>query len=251
MVSNEVIEYVKKHIGTYGADALKNHLIKAGHSEHEVKEVIKSVKSGGYQSPQVQSKNSPESAKAPAKHEEISHEKPENNVENKTIHHNKSRKSENPNESSDRVVKKRNVFLVYLFMFLTFGIYALYWTVSTKRDLNSKGANIPPAIFAFIPLSNIFFFGYYYKGFKEVTERKKLSYIIYLFYLAPFIVSVVATITMYAKLFSTLTNPTGLLTGTSFSPFGEPGTLIIYGIAILLYISVLGLTQFQINKLVD
>ncbi|MEM0473555.1 MAG: DUF4234 domain-containing protein, partial [Candidatus Aenigmatarchaeota archaeon] len=42
-------------------------------------------------------------------------------------------------------MKKRNIFLLYLFGFLTFGIYFIYWMVATKNEINSLGAKIPTA----------------------------------------------------------------------------------------------------------
>ena len=44
---------------------------------------------------------------------------------------------------SSRAIKHRNLFLVYLFIFITFGIYFIYWFVSTKNDINSKGGDVP------------------------------------------------------------------------------------------------------------
>ena len=74
-------------------------------------------------------------------------------------------------KKSARTIKKRNVFLVYLFYFLTFGIYGLYWFVSTKRDICSKGADIPPVILIFIPIANIFWVVKYAIGFSEHVKK--------------------------------------------------------------------------------
>lgn len=49
------------------------------------------------------------------------------------------------------MVKNRNIFLVYLFSIITFGIYSIYWLVSTKNEMNSLGAKIPTALLLIIP----------------------------------------------------------------------------------------------------
>jgi len=53
------------------------------------------------------------------------------------------------------MVKHRNILLVYLFSIITFGIYAIYWLVSTKNDINSLGAKIPTAWLIIIPIANM------------------------------------------------------------------------------------------------
>jgi len=42
-------------------------------------------------------------------------------------------------------MKKRSPFLVFLFPFITLGIYSLYWLVVTKGEMNAKGEKIPTA----------------------------------------------------------------------------------------------------------
>ena len=54
------------------------------------------------------------------------------------------------------MVKKINVALVYLFSIITFGIYAIYWIVSTKNEMNKLGAKIPTALLLFVPIVNIY-----------------------------------------------------------------------------------------------
>jgi len=58
--------------------------------------------------------------------------------------------------SEERVIKERNVFMVYFLMFITFGFYGIYWSVSTKEDMNSLGAEIPTAWLLVLPGINLY-----------------------------------------------------------------------------------------------
>lgn len=69
------------------------------------------------------------------------------------------------------MVKERNVVLVYLLMLITFGFYGLYWSVSTKNEMNRLGAEIPTAWLVIIPIANIFWLYKYCDGF--ATHVKK------------------------------------------------------------------------------
>ena len=69
-------------------------------------------------------------------------------------------------------MKNRSVVAVVLLPFVTFGIYSIYWAVSTKGELNSKGAEIPTAWLLIIPLVNIFWMWKYYEGAEKVTNGK-------------------------------------------------------------------------------
>ena len=73
--------------------------------------------------------------------------------------------------ASSRIIKKRNIFLVYLFSIITLGIYAIYWSVQTKEDINSKGAGIPTAWLIIVPIANIYWLYKYCEGF--ATKIKK------------------------------------------------------------------------------
>ena len=69
------------------------------------------------------------------------------------------------------MVKKRNIILIYLFGFLTLGIYFIYWWVSTKNEINSLGAKIPTAWLLIIPIANLYWYYRYCEGF--ATKVKK------------------------------------------------------------------------------
>lgn len=73
--------------------------------------------------------------------------------------------------STERKIKNRNIFLVYLFSLLTFGIYGFYWMASTKNDINSLGAKIPTAWLMIIPIVNIFWMFKYLQGYTQITKK--------------------------------------------------------------------------------
>lgn len=64
--------------------------------------------------------------------------------------------------------------MVFVLSFLTFGIYGLYWFVSTKNEMNERGADIPTAWLLIIPLVNIWWTWKYCEGVDHVS-RGKLS----------------------------------------------------------------------------
>lgn len=81
------------------------------------------------------------------------------------------------------MVKHRNIFLVYLFTIITLGIYGIYWTVSTKNEMNGLGAKIPTAWLIIIPFVNIYWMYKYCEGFSQVNkdDHKVLWFILSLF----------------------------------------------------------------------
>lgn len=69
-------------------------------------------------------------------------------------------------------MKNRNPIAVALLPLVTFGIYAIYWQVKTKGELNSKGTNIPTAWLIIIPFVNIWWLWKYSEGVEQVTGEK-------------------------------------------------------------------------------
>jgi len=78
--------------------------------------------------------------------------------------------------------KERNILFVYILIFLTLGIYFLYWMYKTKNELNELGANIPSFILYFIPIVNIYWLYRYTKGWVYVTKKEDAIVYFILFY---------------------------------------------------------------------
>jgi len=82
------------------------------------------------------------------------------------------------------MVKHRNIFLVYLFSIITFGIYAIYWLVATKSEINDLGAKIPTSWLLVVPIANIYWLYKYCEGFSENIKKDNNAvawFILYLF----------------------------------------------------------------------
>ncbi len=82
------------------------------------------------------------------------------------------------------MVKHRNVVLVYLFFMITFGIYGIYWLVSTKNEMNSLGAQIPTGWLLIIPIANIYWVYKYCEGFAQYVKKDNnavLWFVLYIF----------------------------------------------------------------------
>lgn len=67
---------------------------------------------------------------------------------------------------------KRSPIGVFLFPFITFGIYDLVWLVMTKNEMNRLGDHIPTAWLLIIPFVNIWWFWRYSEGVEKVTGEK-------------------------------------------------------------------------------
>lgn len=80
-------------------------------------------------------------------------------------------------------MKQRSVVWVLVLSFFTLGIYAIIWTVKTKNEMNSAGADIPSAWWM---LTFIFFFPalwWYWRysvGVEHVTRGKMGTVIAYI-----------------------------------------------------------------------
>lgn len=77
-------------------------------------------------------------------------------------------------------MKNRSVVAVVLLPFVTFGLYMLYWFVSTKNELNAKGAQIPTAWLLIIPFVNIFWYYKYYEAAEQFTGGRINSMMLFL-----------------------------------------------------------------------
>ena len=69
------------------------------------------------------------------------------------------------------MIKRRSVLAVYLLSIITFGIYAIYWMVQTKKEMNSLGATIPTAWLIIIPIANIFWMYKYCEAFAIYVKK--------------------------------------------------------------------------------
>lgn len=69
-------------------------------------------------------------------------------------------------------MKHRSPIAVLLLPFVTFGIYAIYWEVVTKIEMNKRGANIPTAWLIIVPIVNIWWLWKYSEGVEQVTGNK-------------------------------------------------------------------------------
>lgn len=79
-------------------------------------------------------------------------------------------------------VKKRNIILVYIFSFITFGIYGIYWLVSTKNEMNGLKAEIPTAWLLIIPVANLYWMYRYCEGFSEKVKKDNNTILWFLLY---------------------------------------------------------------------
>lgn len=68
-------------------------------------------------------------------------------------------------------IEERNIVLVYVFSIITFGIYAIYWLVKTKGEINSLGGDIPTAWLIIVPIANLYFIYKYCEAFSLYVKK--------------------------------------------------------------------------------
>lgn len=83
---------------------------------------------------------------------------------------------------------KRNIVMIYVFGFLTFGLYFLYWFVKTKDEMNPLGADIPTAWLIIIPIANVYWFYKYCEGFSKYVKKDDNAVLWFLVYLVASII---------------------------------------------------------------
>jgi len=69
-------------------------------------------------------------------------------------------------------MKKRSPAAVFLLPFITLGIYALFWYVRTKTEMNSCGTHIPTAWLLIVPIANWYWLWKFSVGVEHVTSQK-------------------------------------------------------------------------------
>ena len=68
-------------------------------------------------------------------------------------------------------MKNRSVVAVLLLTIVTLGFYSLYWFVSTKLEMNRRGAQIPTAWLIIIPIVNIWWIWKYSEAVAKETNE--------------------------------------------------------------------------------
>ena len=69
------------------------------------------------------------------------------------------------------MIQKRDIVVVYLLTIITFGIYGIYWSVKTKEEIKSLGADIPTAWLLIIPIANIYWLYKYSDGYAAKVKK--------------------------------------------------------------------------------
>ena len=67
---------------------------------------------------------------------------------------------------------KRSAVTVFLLSCVTCGLYSLIWMLSTKDEMNTRGAQSPPGWHLLIPILNILWIWKWAQGVQHVTGGK-------------------------------------------------------------------------------
>jgi len=85
-------------------------------------------------------------------------------------------------KGKNKLIKHRNIFLVYFFTLITLGIYGIYWAVSTKNEINSLGAKIPTGWLLIVPIANLYWVYKYCEGFAHKVKKDKDTLLWFILY---------------------------------------------------------------------
>ncbi len=69
-------------------------------------------------------------------------------------------------------MKIRSIAAPLLLPLITFGIYALVWSVKTKNEMNKSGTAIPTAWLLIVPIANIVWLWKYSVGVETFTRKR-------------------------------------------------------------------------------
>jgi hypothetical protein len=69
-------------------------------------------------------------------------------------------------------MRNRSIAGVIILTIVTFGIYGLYWRVSTKGEMVALGADIPTAWLIIVPIANLWWLWKWCVGVEKVTNGK-------------------------------------------------------------------------------
>lgn len=67
---------------------------------------------------------------------------------------------------------QRSPVTVALLTLITFGIYGIYWEVTTKGEMVAQGADIPTAWLIIVPFANIYWLWKWSAGVEKVTNTQ-------------------------------------------------------------------------------
>jgi len=84
---------------------------------------------------------------------------------------------------SKRLIKKRNLVVISFMLVLTFGFYGIYWLVSTKREINSVGGDIPNSFLMFVPVIGLYWVFKYFENFAVHIQNKHAAGLYFIIYL--------------------------------------------------------------------
>jgi hypothetical protein len=80
------------------------------------------------------------------------------------------------------MIKRRDILAIYLLAIITFGIYAIYWLVQTKKEMNSLGATIPTAWLLIIPIANLYWMYRYCEAFATYVKKDNNTVLWFILY---------------------------------------------------------------------
>jgi Domain of unknown function (DUF4234) len=80
-------------------------------------------------------------------------------------------------------ITQRSPVAVIVLTIVTFGIYGLYWIVTTKREINGLGASIPTSWLLIVPIANLYYLYKFAEGFSTYVKKDNNAILWFLLWL--------------------------------------------------------------------
>jgi hypothetical protein len=81
---------------------------------------------------------------------------------------------------------KKNPFLVFILVFVTFGVYAIVWYVKAGREMRQRGASfVPTGWLMIVPILSIYWFIKWCAGVERVGAMDGVLAALLLIFLGP------------------------------------------------------------------
>ena len=69
-------------------------------------------------------------------------------------------------------MKKRNIVIIVILALITFGLYSIFWYFMTRKEMVSRGADIPTAWLVFVPIVGFWWLYKFCMGVEKVSAGK-------------------------------------------------------------------------------
>lgn len=112
---------------------------------------------------------------------------------------------------------KRNLIQVIVLNICTIGIYSIYWSVVTKRELNQAGGKIPNAFLMIVPFFNLYFWYRYAQNYVRIAKKSNEDRELWVYFLVCYLPTIANVVGLTKFIAGELSGLIMLLSGFSLN----------------------------------